>query len=67
MTLWSDQQVWEVVPRAEGGWTCECNGIPVRHSPRKDLMDLYARDPGWRMYLAEQAMCADAAALERGQ
>lgn len=48
------------VMKSENGWTVlnELN-IPVRSSPRRDLMERYAIDPQWRLYLAQQSMKAE--------
>lgn len=62
--------VYKVVPAEptrydKAGWTVLCNGIPVRRSTRRDLMERYATDPAWRLRLAYGSMQAEKMVLER--
>jgi hypothetical protein len=59
------EDIYQVISRSGGGWTVMCNDIPVRHSPRRELMERYAKNPAWRLALAYDSMQAEKMALAR--
>jgi hypothetical protein len=55
-------EAYEVIPMPEnlrgpsGWWTVTCNGIPVRHSPDRSIMERYATDPEYRKSLVTKKL-----------